>query len=83
MCGIAYLGQQIMDAIHCTCLGVFLEANDERRGFQCLRCQMAVRVDLKRDNRIRPRDFPRAGHQVAFALIIAVGDHRAMHELHQ
>ena len=59
-------------------MGVFLVADDEVGGFHHGRGQMAVRIQFRADHRVRADDLARAAQQVALAIVVAVGHHRAV-----
>ena len=59
-------------------VGVFLVADDEVGGFHHGRGQVAVRIQLRADHRVRADDLARAAQQIAFAIVVAVGHHRAV-----
>ena len=72
-----------MRAVRHVRMRIFLKANDQRRCFQHLRGQVAMGINLKRDNRIRPKECAGTGHQITLAIIVSFGNHRAVHRQHQ
>ena len=59
---------------------VFLEGDDGVRVLPHLLGQMAMQVELDADRRLRPDDLAHARQRVAFAIVIPVRDHGAVHE---
>jgi len=57
---------------------VFLETDQEVGALYHRVRQVAVRIEFGADHGVRADDLPRAAQQVAFAVVVAVGDHRAM-----
>ncbi len=60
-------------------MGVFLVINNEICIFQHLLCQMIMRIEFQSDDTLAPQNDPGAGEQIPFAVVITIGDHRAMH----
>ena len=60
-------------------MGILLVGDERARGFQHQRRDMAVQVELAAQYRVRPHDLAQAGQQVAFAVVVALGDHGAVH----
>ena len=69
---------QLIGAVQDVGMGVFLVADDEVGGFHHGRGQMAVRIQFRADHRVRADDLARAAQQVALAIVVAVGHHRAV-----
>ena len=71
--------KQLLGAFHHVHVRVFLVADDRGGVVQHLLCQVTMRVQLQPDCGIRPDDLTHTGHHVTLAVIITLGDHRAMH----
>ena len=68
---------QLIGAVQDVGMGYSLVADDEVGGFHHGRGQMAVRIQFRADH-VRADDLARAAQQVALAIVVAVGHHRAV-----
>ncbi len=80
--GIERQGKEVMRALGNVGMRVFLKTDDQVGGGQHGGRQVAMRVDLERDDRIVAQDVAGPRHQIALAIVIPIGDHRAVHRQH-
>ena len=71
--------KQLGRALHRVGMRVFLVAHQNVGTVEHQRAQVAVQVELRTDRAFRADDRADPGQQVAFAVVVAVGHHRAMH----
>ncbi len=69
---------QFQGALQHVGVRVFLEGDQHVGVLDHLRCQVAVRIKFRADHHLGPDDGAHALQQVAFAVIVAIGHHRAV-----
>ena len=77
--GAFHDGEQIVGALRHVDMRIFLEQHQRGGVAQGALADVAMKVELDADRHVRPDDLAHMGQQVAFAVVVALGHHGAVH----